>query len=146
MTKYAGDTEQIRVLKEALKESLKETLREVLREFLLTPTSEASPFPLYTVKQVARTFGVSGFTIRAWVRQGEIHPRYQVLSGRTYRLIFTTPDLLAFFERNFPSEADLGHPCDPRSRKGALIKKMFALNRLYARRRQPASREDREED
>ncbi len=136
--KYPGDTKEIELLKRALKESLKETLREVLREFLLTPTSEASPFPLYTVKQVARTFGVSGFTVRAWARQGELHPRFQALSGRTYRLIFTTPDLLAFFERNFPSEADLAHPCHPRSRKGALIEKIFAMNKLFARRRQRA--------
>jgi len=140
--KYPGDTKEIELLKRALKESLKETLREVLREFLLTPTGESSPFPLYTVKQVARTFGVSGFTVRAWAKQGELHPRYQVLSGRTYRLIFTTPDILSFFERNFPAPEDFGHPNDPRSRKGALIEKMLRMNRLYARRRARVSHTD----
>jgi len=132
---YKGDTKELEPLKLAVKESVKEVLND-LTLYGGQDLTSISPFPLYTAKQVARLFGVTPFTVRSWARQGELHPRYQVLSGRACRLIFTTPDLLAFFNHNFPSEADLAHPCHPRSRKGALIEKMLRMNRLYARRRQ----------
>ena len=142
--KYAANSKEIELLKEAVKESVKETVGEIFRG-LGQEVPAVTPFPLRTARQVAALFGVSVHTVKSWVRQGELHPRYQVLSGRTYRLIFTTPDLLDFFDRNFPSEADLGHPCDPRSRKGALIEKMLRMNRLYARRRQPKESHERAE-
>lgn len=141
MTKYHGNTEEITVLKQAAKEGVWEALRDLTigQAQSLTGTN---PFPLRTAREVAGIFKVSIHAVRVWVRRGELHPRYQVLSGRSCRLIFTTPDLLAFFDRNFPSEADLAHPCHPRSRKAALVEKMFRMNRLYARRRARASHPD----
>jgi len=123
-----GNTEEIQALIEAVREAIHYTLAQEI-------SGAGSIFPLYNCKQVAKVFGVSPATVRSWARMGELSPRYQVLSGRCFRLIFTTQDLLAFFDRNFPSEVDLAHPCDPRSRKGALIAKVLKMQSLYARRR-----------
>jgi len=137
---YTGNTEEIQSLKAVVREAVKESVREAVPYGLTPEVTGANPFPLYTVKTVSRLFGVSDYTVRAWVRQGELHPRYQVLSGRCYRLIFTTPDLLDFFDRNFPAPEDISdHPCNPRRgpKAARLIEKLIRLNHLYARRRPP---------
>jgi len=75
-------------------------------------------------------------SVRDWYRKRELRGYYQVLSGRSCRLVFTNRDVLDFFARNFPSAEDLfDHPNGPRSSKAKLIQKMFRMNRLYARRR-----------
>jgi len=97
-----------------------------------------SIFPLRTIRQVAKTFNVSHHTVRGWTRRGLLHSHYQILSGRSCRLIFTNSELLNFFDENFPSPEDFGdHPCNPRkgSKASRLIEKMFRMNRLYARQR-----------
>jgi len=129
---YLGDTGGIEVL-------IKRAVAEAFAALGYTPGQEATPvslFPLYTTKSVGRLFDVSQFTVRAWARQGLLHPRLHRISGRSVRFLFTNSDLLKFLDENFPSKEDLAHPCDPRSRKGALIEKTLRMEALYRRRRQ----------
>lgn len=140
--KYGTNTNEIEALiKSAVRESLKETLRE-----LGLGQGENSMFPLRSCKEVAKVFNVSDHTVKDWHRKGVLRGHYQVLSGRACRLIFTNRDLLRFFDENFPALEDLGdHPCSPRpgSKASRLIEKMFAMNRLYARRRQRVITEEK---
>ena len=95
-------------------------------------------FPLYTVKDVSRIFKVCPATVRGWSRMGELSGRYQPLSGRACRLMFTEGTLINSLERNLPSEADLSitRPFDPRTSKAKLVKKILMMNKLFPRRRQ----------
>ena len=77
---------------------LKRALQEVLRYGCAQESTCASPFPLYTTKAVARLFAVSQFTVRAWARQGLLHPRLHRISGRSVRFVFTNSDLLRFLD------------------------------------------------
>ena len=133
---YTGKSEEIQALKEAVTEAVKASVREAVGYTLGHEITSVSLFPLYTTKSVGRLFGVSQFTVRAWVRQGLLHPRLHRISGRSVRFLFTNSDLLKFLDENFPSKADLGHPCDPRSRKGALVEQLLRMTNLYKRRRQ----------
>ena len=130
--KYQGDSEQIEVLKQAVKEALGYGLGQEV-------TGGRSIFPLRTVQQVARIFNVSHYTVRAWHRRGLLRGRYQVLSGRSCRLVFSNSELERFFDENFPSPEDIrGHPCGPRkgSKAARLVAAMFKMNALYSRTRQ----------
>ncbi len=130
---YLGNTEQIELL-------IKRVVAEAFAVLGYTSGQEStgvSPFPLYTTRQVAKIFHVCTFTVRDWHRQGLLHPRFHRISGRSVRFLFTNSDLLTFLDENFPSKADLGHPCDPRSRKGAVVDKTIKMLALYARRRRP---------
>ena len=134
-----AETRQIESLKAALKESVKETVNEIFRGGGQGVTDERPIFPLYTCREVGRVFKVSPRTVKDWHRRGLLRGRYQVLSGRSCRLIFANNDLLNFFDENFPSLDDLGdHPCSPRrgSKAARLVAAMFKMNALYARRRQ----------
>ena len=125
----SGDTTEIRALKKALREVLDDVLKEV---------GGVGLFPLYTTRELAKLLKVSVWTIRAWAKMGELHPRYQVLSGRCVRLIFTNRDVLAFFARNYPSLEDLeDHAYAPRkgSKSARLAERMDRMARLFARRR-----------
>lgn len=134
--KKPADTTDIEALRKVVQEAVKEAIGEVFKEFPPNPTGASSIFPLRTARQVAMIFNVTHWTVRNWCKQGILSGRYQILSGRACRLVFTNRDLLRFFDENFPSPEDLGHPCSPRSSKAALVEKMFRMNRLYARRRQ----------
>ena len=131
---YLGNTQNIELL-------IKRAVAEAFSGLGYTYGQESTgvtPFPLYTTKQLAKIFQVSTFTVRNWVKRGELHPHYQAMSGRCVRLIFTTPDLMDFFDRNFPSPKDISdHPSNPRrgSKATRLIEKILTMNRLYARKR-----------
>jgi len=132
----SGDTTEIEALKKALREVFEEALKEV---------SGIGLFPLYTTKELARLFKVSVWTIRAWVKMGELHPRYQVLSGRCVRMVFTAKEVTDFFRRNFPSPEDFSdHAYAPRkgSKTARLIERMARMRSLYARRHQPREAHD----
>lgn len=127
------DTNDIERLCKAVQEAV---LQAVSR--LCSASTGKNIFPLYTTKDVARTFQVCPATVGVWVKLGELHPRYQALSGRCVRMMFTEKDLLDFMERNLPSEADLSvtSPFDPRTSKAKLVKKILMMNKLFPRRRQ----------
>ncbi|HXG50994.1 MAG TPA: hypothetical protein VNN77_06260 [candidate division Zixibacteria bacterium] len=81
---------------------------------------------------------MSPLTVRQWVKAGLLRAHYQLVSGRTLKLLFANRDLVRFFDENFPSSADLaGSDFDPRSSRSQRIQKMLAAKRLYARRRTP---------
>ena len=129
---HEADTSEIELLKKAIIEAITNTLGQDL-------IGDCSPFPLRTLRQVARIFNVSHHTVRGWTRRGLLHSHYQILSGRSCRLVFANNDLLNFFDENFPSAEDIrDHPCDPRrgSKSARLIAAMFKMNALYSRRRQ----------
>ncbi len=98
------NTADIEIIKEVVRQVLPYTLNQDL-------TGGRSPFPLRTVQQVARIFNVSHHTVRGWTRRGLLRGRYQVLSGRSCRLVFSNCEHERFFDENFPSPEDLGdHP------------------------------------
>jgi len=127
------DTEELGRICEAVKRAV----LQALSQFCLAGTGEKT-FPLYTTKDASRIFKVHPSTVRDWVKLGELHPRYQALSGRACRMMFTEGDLINFMERNLPNEADLSitSPFDPRTSKAKLVKKILMMNKLFPRRRQ----------
>jgi len=133
------DTEELGRICEAVKRAV----LQALSEFRSAGTGK-NIFPLYTTKDTSRIFKVCPSTVRTWVKLGELHPRYQALSGRACRMMFTEKDLLDFMERNLPSEADLSitSPFDPRTSKAKLVKKILMMNKLFPRRRQKAIRDN----
>jgi hypothetical protein len=129
-------TVELEVLNHTVKEAVWEALRDPERGLGQDLTAQ-SIFPLYNAVQAAKVFNVRPCTVRDWHRKGMLRGRYQVISGRSCRLLFSNRDLIQFFNDNFPAPEDLGdHPCNPRkgSKAARLIEKMFAMNRLYARR------------
>ena len=135
---YMQDTEELGQLCQAVKAAV----REALAESSSAHTGE-SIFPLYVVREAAQAFKVKDCTVRDWHKKGLLHGHYQVLSGRSCRLVFTNRDLLMFFSENFPTTQDLfDHPNSPRSSKARLIEKMFRMNRLYSRKRQRQVQDD----
>ncbi len=140
MTKYAGD----RVLKEIVKQTVEEAISNTSRQDI---SGALSSFPLRTVKQLAKIFFVSSSTVKNWHRKGLLRGNYQIISGRSCRLVFSNCEVERFFTENFPSLEDISnHPCNPTkgSKAARLIEKMFRMNRLYARQRQPRERDERE--
>src|SRR5215813_5642931 len=61
----------------------------------------------YTLSKVAEGFLVSKTTVKRWVRDGLLIPRYQLRSGRCYRLIFSESELIRFAEEHYPTPSDL---------------------------------------
>lgn len=121
---------------------IKQAVRVTLAELGYTSPQDLkeahSIFPLRTVQQVAKIFNVSSSTVKNWHRKGLLRGNYQILSGRSCRLVFSNCELERFFDENFPSPEDIGdHPCSPRkgSKSSRLIEKMFKMNALYARKR-----------
>ncbi len=130
--KYEGDTSEIELLKKAVREVLSNTSA-------LEVSNAPSYFPLRVVKQVAKIFFVSSSTVKNWHRKGLLRGNYQIISGRSCRLVFSNTEVERFFTENFPSREDLeDHPCSPRkgSKAARLIEKMFKMNALYSRTRQ----------
>jgi hypothetical protein len=94
--------------------------------------SKRSLVQLYTVPEVAHIFLVSPYTVKRWVRDGYLKPRYHALSGRAYRIVFEESELLRFFEFNFPSPEDLSpHAKTPKAR---LVEKIQRMKRLFGRK------------
>ena len=121
---------------EKLHKVVQEAVIQAVSRLCLAPTGE-SILPLYTTRELSQAFKVKDCTIRAWHKKNGLVGHYQVLSGRSCRLVFTNRDVMEFFNRNFPNEQDLfDHPNSPRTSKARLIEKMFRMNKLYARRRQ----------
>jgi len=122
---------------ERLYQVVKAAVMEVLAQFCSAGTGK-NTFPLYTTKDASRIFKVHPSTVRDWVKLGELHPRYQALSGRACRMMFTEGDLINFMERNLPSPEDLSitSPFDPRTSKAKLVKKILMMNKLFPKRRQ----------
>lgn len=88
----------------------------------------------YSVPQVAQAFLCSTTTVKRWVREGLLLPRYQVLSGRCYRLVFSEAELERFAIANFPEPSDLDPTHMPRSskKKAEMVRRLVNMHRLYA--------------
>ena len=139
---YSGNTNELEAL---IKQAVIGTLAE-LGYTSPQDLKEAYPlFPLRTVRQVGKIFFVSSSTVKNWHRKGLLRGNYQILSGRSCRLIFSNCELERFFEENFPSLEDLSdNPCNPRrgSKAARLITAMFRMNALYSRRRQQVEEDE----
>jgi len=119
-------------------ESLKNFIREAIAEALRDAGNDCSPFPLYTKAQVANFFHVSPHTVSDWHKKGLLRgARYQMMSGRCLRLMFSHRDLLAFMDEHMPRVSDLeaNSVHDPRSKRTERIERMLRMTRLYHRRR-----------
>ena len=91
----------------------------------------------YTLRQVAASFLVSPSTVKTWCRNGILTAQHQVISGRSYRLLFSEAELLRFAEENFPTSADLEFS-NLRSSNAESIKRIINMHRLYTGRAQAA--------
>lgn len=113
-----------------------EALAAIIKRAVLEALSEGNTFPLYTVGEVAALFRVSKNTVLTWRRNGLIKAHAHVVSGCSWRWLFTHSDLLAFFKSNFSTPDDWDDwkwsKYDPRSTKAA---RAAAMQRLLAERR-----------
>ena len=93
----------------------------------------ALSFKFYTLPQVAAAFLCSTTTVKRWVREGLLVPRYQILSGRCYRLLFSEAELERFAIANFPEPSDLDPMHTPRSsrKKAEMVRRLRNMHRLY---------------
>jgi len=88
-----------------------------------------SEIKFYTLSGVAKSCLVSKSTVKRWVRDGLLVPRYQVRSGRCYRLIFSEAELARFADENFPTPLDLD---GGRGGKNAdRVRRIANMHRLY---------------
>jgi len=69
-----------------------------------------SSIGFFTLPQVAEALLYSKTTVKRLVRAGLLRPRYQVLSGRCYRLVFEPAELMRFMSEYFPTPEDLALP------------------------------------
>ncbi len=53
-------------------------------------------FGFFTLPQLADALLLSKSTVKRLVRTGLIAPRYQLLSGRSYRLVFEPAEVIRF--------------------------------------------------
>ncbi len=92
-----------------------------------------SSFKFHALPQVAAAFLCSTTTVKRWVREGLLVPRYQVLSGRCYRLVFSEAELERFASENFPEPSDLDPMHTPRSsrKKAEMVRRLRNMHRLY---------------
>lgn len=92
-----------------------------------------SDLRLYTLKEVASIFLCSTTTVKRWVREGLLVPRYQILSGRCYRLVFPEAELNRFMDKNFPSPEDLDSTHESRSsrQRAETVRRLVNMHRLY---------------
>ena len=93
----------------------------------------ALSFKFYTLPQVAQAFLCSTTTVKRWVREGLLVPRYQVLSGRCYRLVFSEAELERFAIANLPEPSDLDPRHVPRSsrKRAEMVRRLVNMHRLY---------------
>jgi hypothetical protein len=120
-------------------EVLKKIIRETITKVLYEAFNDRSLFPARTTKQAAKIFGVSPWTIRSWHKQGLLKGRYQILSGRACRLMFSNRDLVEFWDQYFPSRPEdwSMSPNDPRTSKAEQLQRMLSSRKVFARRRLP---------
>jgi len=69
-----------------------------------------SSIGFFTLPQVAEALLYSKTTVKRLVQAGLLRPRYQVLSGRCYRLVFEPAELMRFMSEYFPTPEDLALP------------------------------------
>jgi len=113
-----------------------EALAAIIKRAVLEALSEGNTFPLYTVGEVATIFHVSKNTVLTWRKNGLVKAHAHLISGCSWRWLFTHSDLLAFFDANFSTADDWDDwqrsKYDPRSTKAA---RAAAMQRLLAERR-----------
>ncbi|MFQ5853113.1 MAG: helix-turn-helix domain-containing protein [Candidatus Binatia bacterium] len=90
-----------------------------------------SSIGFFTLPQVAEALLCSKTTVRRLVRAGLLRPRYQILSGRCYRLVFEPAELIRFQKEHYPRPEDLG-PNVPRGVKGQaeMIRRLQNFHKL----------------
>ncbi len=69
-----------------------------------------SSIGFFTLPQTAEALLYSKTTVKRLVQAGLLRPRYQVLSGRCYRLVFEPAELMRFMSEYFPTPEDLALP------------------------------------
>ena len=69
-----------------------------------------SSIGFFTRPQTAEALLYSKSTVKRLVQAGLLRPRYQVLSGRCYRLVFEPAELMRFMSEYFPTPEDLALP------------------------------------
>ncbi len=87
-------------------------------------------FGFFTLPQLAEALLLSKSTIKRLVRAGLINPRYQLLSGRSYRLIFEPAEVIRFINENYPTSEDLAFTSKPRSRSADRIRRLRNMHQV----------------
>jgi hypothetical protein len=116
---------------------IERSVRDAMKWYASEINNDQAIFPVRTTRQVADVFNVTRHTVLAWHKAGLLEGNYQLVSGYVCRLVFTNRALVQFFDKNFPSLADLSvSPFHPKSSRAQRIKKMLAMKKVYNRRRQ----------
>ncbi len=83
---------------------------------------------IYDVPGVADVFHKSQSSVRRWIKNGLIIPRYQLISGQRYKLVFLQADLMKLVDSICLTEEELNSSRAPRAQ---LIRKIRNRARLF---------------
>ncbi len=89
-----------------------------------------SSFGFFTLPQLAEALLLSKSTVKRLVRTGLIAPRYQLLSGRSYRLVFEPAEVLRFINEYYPTREDLALTRRPRSDRADRIQRLKNMHNI----------------
>ena len=81
---------------------------------------------------MAALFRVTRRTVRRWVHDRLIQPRYRLRGGSCYELVFLEPEVDRFASAYLPSAEDLDREADPRGRNDRKAKILRIRNMLRA--------------
>jgi hypothetical protein len=112
---------------EFVEEAVKKAVGEALNEW----TKSRGMSELLTTAQVARIFQVAVWTVRDWQNKGLLKGRVQLLSGRSYRMMFESSDIIDFMRQNLPRPEDF----TTRPLNGKATDRFIRMEQLYRRRR-----------
>ena len=89
-----------------------------------------SSFGFFTLPQLAEALLLSKSTVKRLVRTGLIAPRYQLLSGRSYRLVFEPAEALRFINEYYPTREDLALTRRPRSGRTDRLRRLINMHNV----------------
>jgi len=87
-------------------------------------------FGFFTLPQLAEALLLSKSTVKRLVRTGLIAPRYQLLSGRSYRLVFDPAEVLRFINEYYPTREDLALTRRPRSGRTDRLRRLINMHNV----------------
>ena len=94
----------------------------------------SSGWRFLTVAELAALFRVTRRTVRRWVHDSLIQPRYRLRGGSCYELVFLEPEVDRFASEYLPTPKDLDWECEPRRKneRKDMIRRIRNMHRIYA--------------
>jgi len=87
-------------------------------------------FGFFTLPQLADALLLSKSTVKRLVRVGLLAPRYQLLSGRSYRLVFEPAEVIRFINEYYPTSEDLDLTRRPRSGRADRLRRLINMHQV----------------